>query len=451
MSKFHCCSARGIQLIAMCSVCVTTLLLVVTLTIETWFTRLNTILYRKYPPTDDQLSSVRGGMSHLCDDYNYRNNVSLKRCILQICENTFDYTKYRLVTSDGAYLYQRKANISIQLNNNYNNLIKYSKTKTNSPKYNYIRKINNNKLNIPSSMYAMRMGNTFFYDINRHWLYCSIQKTGSTQTNQLLYYYATNKTKRAIHSIVKHSNHKLENNVSSFYQIKKRQTFESLIFSNDINIDYHTQKKILKFLLIRDPLKRFLSGFQDKCLSKDFLFECKFIKPKSNDKYNDNQGSQLNDVQLFDKFVNIMYYNRYYAYQQAEWNNHFLPQSYRCHLFDFIEYYDIIIPYDKIHYKSNLIYLFKQILMLNENFNNRKNRDKITTKYIVSNYFEKMDFKYAKNAVAKSQQQEWEALQKFYTRSNGLKVAEMFTLDYQWLPLEAPIWILDLSVSRMDT
>ena len=53
--------------------------------------------------------------------------------------------------------------------------------------------------------------------------------------------------------------------------------------------------------------------------------------------------------------------------------------------------------------------------MLNENINS-KNKDKITTSFIVTkiNYFKKMYFKYAAHAAATSQKQECNALTKFY-------------------------------------
>ena len=111
-------------------------------------------------------------------------NITLRGMIKTICgNNTFDYSKYTLLTKQNLYLYQRKMSIESQLNYSF---VKHQ-LDINKTHYNYLKTIDksaNVKKNAKVTKFDI--GVAFWADItNYKYMYCAIYKVASSKLEPL--------------------------------------------------------------------------------------------------------------------------------------------------------------------------------------------------------------------------------------------------------------------------
>ena len=359
--------------------------------------------------------------------HNYDLNSVLKREILTLCNNTFDYNSYTFINTSNLMLYKRKKRLS--------NSKMYKKYYNNYKKsnFNYLRSIDkyvfDNKLNLNS----LNLGTTMWVDFKENYIYCPSHKVASTKVKLIFYYISLHihKTGSA------HAATNLESSLPhfqglNFHVFHYRQEWNKVLFKtkNDKNGKYFQ-----RFVFIRDPLKRLLSGFIDKCIVSKQITHCSMLIDK---KYSNIIG---NEYKFFEAFVNQLHDIVFVDKTIYSLDKHFRPQFYICHMFDLISTFDFILIYDKIHFMSNMKYIVKQVI---ENNNNNENDNiNITDEYIDNKYFnDKYSLTYRRHST--TDKSELKLLKEYYTREIAIKALEIYSLDYRWLPLPPPLWILDL-------
>ena len=146
-------------------------------------------------------------------------------------------------------------------------------------------------------------------------------------------------------------------------------------------------------------------------------------------------------------------------------DRHWRPQSYQCHLYDLINYYDYIILYDKHRFVNNIEYILFEIgnnyekygLGIKSNESTSDVNETIETKIAsIDKRFNTNWGKYGNQSLfdkslnvhawATSNDQEMNLLNRYYTRKLAMKAFAVYSIDYMFLPLEPPLWIMKLDL-----
>ena len=261
--------------------------------------------------------------------------------------------------------------------------------------------------------------------------------------------------------------------------IRNRNQFENLIFfldetkngkqqwgidlkqiTND-NSNASNEQTYFKFVFIRDPLKRLLSAFLDRCLTEPWKGNvCQWVKAaKENTERRIKNERELNKQQLFDMTINIMHENIVKQKKYFQIDRHFHLQIFECQMFEYISYFDIIAIYDKVRFVDNLKYILQKIVSRNENFNNvhsngdnKKEEKLIDMKVIENDYFDNGWGDYGNQSLfgqgfhinTMNNNDELNLLKQYYNKRNAIKALEIYQYDYMMLPLETPWWIVEL-------
>ena len=196
-------------------------------------------------------------------------------------------------------------------------------------------------------------------------------------------------------------------------------------------------------------MKRLLSGFIDKCLIENDQRPCQpFLQSIDQSRLN-----TLTDSQLFELFVNDLYEKVVVDKKIYSVNPHYRPQSYQCQLFNFVNYYDYILLYDKDHFANNIEYVLYEI---DNKYRNARSNDNLTIIESIKSIDERFNkdwglyhnqslFEQSLHFLTKSDDQEISLLKKYYTIQLAIKAFEIYTIDYTFLPLKPPLWITQLS------
>ena len=375
------------------------------------------------------------------------NNVSnmidtslfkIKENILSVCNlngQYFNFDDYNFINDSGLYLYQRNIDSSIKDENIKKNI----KLDNN---YKYVSNIDND---LPSKSKEFNFGRTLFVDSEHKYMYCSIQKVASSKVGSLFYYYSTGKQE---------STSKIHNKIGN--PGRYSFTFIKTIKKQDTFYQYLNEKKTsyTKFVILRDPLKRLLSGFIDKCLISTDQVVCRPFLNKIGEK----KLKKFSNSQLFEIFVSDLYQTIVIDKKIYSVNPHYRPQSYQCQMFNLINYYDYIILYDKTHLIDNIEYVMYHIGQKYAKWNDNDN-DNLTIIESIKSIDEKFNkdwgkyhnqtlFEQSLHVWTKSNQQEMSLLKKYYTIQLAIKAFQIYKIDYTVLPLQPPLWITQLSDSQ---
>ena len=423
----------------------------------------------------------------------------LKQEILNLTKNKyFDYNLYNLIHNQTMYVYWRKVNIETQAEM----LKSYFKSNSNSSLKWHIDK----KITLVES--------EFSYDKNKCYIYCGVFKAASTKMDQILIYLTRNKiVYQDIHN--RHLRNKITS-VQMFYKLLSHANLKSK--SNSILNQNETQnnnnsknatkfKHWVKFAMIRDPLKRLLSGFLDKCISRYNIHiqACSGLFGISNrskqhlilQKYFNTSSKEQEMLPHFRSnvtFVKLLFaswidrLSKYrifftlngkknlksrrsdddddnYKKHGGSPNRHWIPQIYWCGMYRFIQLFDYIIIYDKMTFAHNVRFILTQIVWnAHGNNNNITSEVNLNSTNIHNNQtvviqdrdkvHEYVDMLVKELDVTGESQEshhnirtieeEMGVLRKYYTKETALKAMKMYLLDYHYLPLEPPLWIADL-------
>lgn len=455
------------------------------------------------------------------------NSISnISQYIVNLCKNKyFDYSSYNLLYNDKLSLLQRHHQVEWELthlpliddnlrNTTTGKKLQYLRNKEAFTSKNILANLNlteqlilkpyTNQDELDKILNSLSMRAYFAYDLKKRYMYCPIDKIGSSKLKSLMIYFSSKiKNLKSPHSGIIQATEQIRNR-EQFYGliINETDTLESNLKLTDVNDKLYYY--LTKFVVIRDPLKRLLSGFIDKCLSNITTFDfCnglyydpnayKFLNvyninnknftffnadgrtettntrggktrlEEDNNKIFDDgmmlNGSDsysertrgYNSVVMFEEWVNILY-NEFVIYKRDYFiNEHFRSQIYSCQLFDLINFFDFIVVYDKYKLSHSVEYILKHIV---ENNNRKENGDLeygVSIEY-VQKHFTHVWGKYENESLfiqprhrkTTTSDQEMSLLRKYYTKDLALKALYMFQMDYQMLPLEPPMWILDL-------
>ena len=390
------------------------------------------------------------------------SSLELKNKILDVCSkqtNNFNFDKYTFMNYSGLYLYKRNMNIEQEYWQSQQrfNLFSHKMTKN----YQMLQTIDQTGLlHKPRNEISLAL-EVFPYDTKHKYMYCSIDKTGSSKVKLLYFFYSTGIRANidTIHGTIKDSVYEY-----SFWNLcKKRQDWQKILNKNQ-RIVNHVNDTVgnktitdqdrsisiwpwyTKFIVIRDPLKRLLSGFIDKCLINNFV-RCKQLKKVPN-------YLELSNIELFNHWVDYLYNMIVVEGRGYVVNRHFRPQYYDCQIFDLINLFDFIILYDKIHFVSNVEYILEEIII---NLRESANVDTMTVEDMIDNVDKIYNQGWNKSGTTSTtlfstplhhftttEDEEMKVIKQYYSKNIALKAFEMFSLDYQLLPFEPPLWILDL-------
>ena len=203
-----------------------------------------------------------------------------------------------------------------------------------------------------------------------------------------------------------------------------------------------------KMVIVRDPLERLLSGYLDKCVKNHW---CERIKPRQrrqhgNGKYykkSKNRGRSVairvgsrhmqtikdnNDtrkiIPSFEEFVeNIIYKLK----RNMKINDHFKPQSYRCRLYKYIDYYDSVILYNFNTIGNDFLHDLRE----SSHYSN-----------LIRYYYGwGKDNSTLFETNTKHTHESYDHLKQYYTRQLAKKAYNAFKMDYIILKIAYPTWI----------
>ena len=347
----------------------------------------------------------------------------MKQKILYLCQNSFNYSLYVFINDTNLKLYKRHSRIGITNNdifskNFYNN---YAQSKLG-----YIQTID--KSSSTKSLNSLSLSTTTWVDFDNNYIYCPSPKVGSTQIKKTFYHYSIGESANEPHGQTNMEISLPKLYGLNFHVFYYQNEWDKVLFKS---FNDKTNKYFVRFVFIRDPLKRLMSGFIDKCVITKDKNHC----PK---KYITNKhDNQTNIKKKFEMFVSNLHDRVFIEKNIYNIDKHFKPQFYVCHMFDLIETFDFILFYDKIHFLSNLKYILKQIILHNE-----KIRNIDIDSYIEKKYFQ--DDENVDRLNVKTQEAQLQLLSSYFTKQTAMKALEIYSLDYQWLPLSPPLWIQNL-------
>lgn len=366
----------------------------------------------------------------------------LEKQILNMTTNiNFNYSLYLRINTQSLSLFKRKMDIFDE----------FQELTDEQPLHEYFHSYYTN-----GSSNSIMVSNEFYLSIKHCLIYCGIFKVGSTKLNQLLLYYIKNKQMYTqIHAALAVS-------LSRMHSVN--QLYNALAFAN---------RTLIKFVFLRDPLKRLLSGFINECLNRPFresfnIFCKKLYSIQDKNLYFNQKNEKMvpyfrNNIsfttQLFKQWIDVLYsydnmkintINNAGIKNINDWpNEHFMPQVYWCNLYQFINLYDYIVIYDKTTFETNVKYVFDRIIkndVTNTYSNMMVNRevDKLFNTWGDSKNESLFRRKYSWNRNVKSYDDEMTLLKIYYTRSLAIRALYLYKFDYQYLPIDPPLWITTL-------
>ena len=176
-----------------------------------------------------------------------------------------------------------------------------------------------------------------------------------------------------------------------------------------------------KTVIIRDPLERLLSGYLDKCADPNHHW-CENIHHHRGRKF-----------VTFAQFVdNIAYKLKY----NIEINNHYRPQSFRCGLYKFIQYYNSIIYYDYNTVGNQFLNSLKKSSLIIGDKNSQQ-----LMKYFTG--WGKYNDQSLLDAPTVHTKKSYDLLKQYYTPQIARKAYNTFKMDYVLLNFSYPKWIDD--------
>ena len=399
----------------------------------------------KYIPKNPKFEAFLQSIDPNKPDYKKQARTRIKYTVKQ--------PKIRLDYNQSSY------NINISKSSNYS--YSYSYSSNFNYFYNFFNDSNNNDYDYEYKTLTFRKAdyNHMRPFISSHWplLFMPIFKNGLTKIGPLLLLLFENAkwipqahTKR--HIAIPGNDPSNDLFVHQYFGKKMHSIKNSKNFS-----EYHsimTNNKLIKFIVIRDPLQRLLSGFLEKCIV-DPRHWCSvdsdkinfvFNRIKNQTQYNlTNIDIENIKIELFQQFVENLNTR---LEKSSGINEHFAPQSSFAMLYHFIDYFDYIIILDKDDFGQNvysLMNLFvkkEKIIGLNQT---------TSVDYYMNHWgLTKNDslFKrFTTHSISTSNQQELQLLKKYYfSNFNTLNTAfKMYQFDYMLFPLEyPPRWLKSL-------
>ena len=193
----------------------------------------------------------------------------------------------------------------------------------------------------------------------------------------------------------------------------------------------------IKFVSIRDPLERLLSGYLDKCVhARVGCFGNSGIVAKDFSKFVDRLYAVIK------KYENNCGRIQVYQLSDHAFNHHYRPQYWYCNLDTFYPHYNHVVQYNHANIKQDSIDLLVRAIgsdyafyhageFGNESFYERfarKHESHITTKLTNSN-----------NSELEHQIKFYGA---YYTKELAKKVVDLYHLDYELFNLSVPKWTL---------
>mmetsp|Transcript_45872 Transcript_45872/g.109227 ORF Transcript_45872/g.109227 Transcript_45872/m.109227 type:complete len:353 (-) Transcript_45872:175-1233(-) len=194
-------------------------------------------------------------------------------------------------------------------------------------------------------------------------------------------------------------------------QVQDVQHYESIVRSSDWK----------KFVLVRDPLERLLSGYDDKCMNHRFSSMCF----PSNHTPEFVREARVYNHSLFAYFVQGLADSLQRGIKVDE---HFLPQFLWCDLFKHIHEYDFVYQYHRDSIGDNVLEMLKATNLTQFFYGWGKFRNE-------SLFFAVVD--HATGAKTKSY------LKEVYTPETAHLAYQIFAMDYMLLNIAYPSWIDD--------
>ena len=222
------------------------------------------------------------------------------------------------------------------------------------------------------------------------------------------------------------------------------------------------KENYIKFVILRDPLARLVSGFVEKCITDGrhwCYFEKYSLASSNNSKYQNIINSigisnaKTNDInvieariELFENFVKRLHY--FSVIRNYQVNEHFIAQTKIAYLYHFIDWFDYIIVYSKDNFGKNINRLLKRFEKEDKLFVNNDNgydfdyywnnwgHGKNESLFLLD---KKPKEQFTSHSVTVSEKQEAMLVKKYYRNKNILKLAiEMYRFDYMYLPIKYP-------------
>jgi hypothetical protein len=180
------------------------------------------------------------------------------------------------------------------------------------------------------------------------------------------------------------------------------------------------------FVVLRDPLERFLSAYIDKCIRKRQEKHC---EPKiifhNNDQSNEEDIKSLlrgfdvnsNKKSAFELYVNVL---------PLKWNLHFFPQSLYCNgVYRFFDNYDSVVNMG--------VNFYNELNTLSERYGGRFS-DKVNQ---VFNLEKQLQSNKTNTGVETASP---DHVKEYYTPRSLRQVLEYVSIDYKLLGLKVPDW-----------
>ena len=386
----------------------------------------------------------------------------------------FPFEKYKLHNSSDVFLYERINSVESEYLSSDGSYYDYS-PRAHTRYFDYF-----NKLDHKSRKANSLLMDISFVDYNKHYIYFGVPKVGSSKVKSLFYYYSTNihDDTREVHmrirrDVLDDATYR-KNNISFINLIRNREQFENLIFFLDDKkngkpqwgIDLKqingqetrktSEQTYFKFVFLRDPLKRLLSAFLDRCLIEDWKGNvCEWTKQEKNERET-KEKRKLDKKELFNMVVDVLHETIVKKKVYFGIDRHFHLQIFECQMFEYITYFDIIAIYDKVRFVDNLKYILRKIVSRNENFDQQGGNgdgDKLVDmKVIEKDYFDNGWGVYGNESLfgqgfhinTMNNNDELNLLKQYFTKQNAMKALEIYQYDYMMLPLEKPWWITQL-------
>lgn len=244
----------------------------------------------------------------------------------------------------------------------------------------------------------------FFMKEARHkLLYCFIPKNSCTLFKSLLYAMSNNQTPQ-----IPVDMEPLHAEIDSNGAYKPSAQFVAARLLNNTSWT--------SFVILREPLERLVSAFNDKCIADDRHW-C--------------EGASTTDFKVFALRV----VKKIREGRQLQIHDHYRPQHTFCGLTNYFAYYDHVLYYDKTRIAADTLRFMKQV-HIEEYYYNWGVHGNNT-----------MFSQFTKHATSRSdtQQQSLQKLanfySKYYDKALAFEVMDAHQLDYQLLHIPHPAWV----------
>ena len=175
-----------------------------------------------------------------------------------------------------------------------------------------------------------------------------------------------------------------------------------------------------RFVFLRDPLERFLSGYLDKCES--YHQKEKHCEPLQ------LFGPDAGNIYTRKEFTHKQKFEEYVAAMPGKWDLHFFPQAFYCNgLYRQISSYDFIGKMDRNFY--NDLHRLLETSPFSEN-----------TQFVqeVSNHFKLSATVNTVNTGTETHA--YDRVNEFYSPETVRRVMEYYAIDYDVFNLSVPSW-----------